>query len=154
MIRIKGCGLLNRLSLIIAYIGLLGMLTWFASIALKIDDLEAKLIIGAILLTFVLIQTGFAIWIWWDVGRRAVGADVSEHGIQFMMMTGSVRIVNPNSIMMVIKTVDGYRLVDDHRQSYILSYFFWPKTPYNPWRELIKPSLFQNAELKEQLYYW
>lgn len=154
MIRIKGYGLFNRLSFVIFYTLVLGMLARFASFALKIDDLETKLIVGVILLAFVLILTGFAFLIWWDMGRNAIGADVKDHEIQFVMMTGRVRSVNPDSIVKVIKAVHGYRLVDDRRQSYILSYIFWPKTPYNPWRELIKPSLFQNAEFKEQLYYW
>lgn len=154
MIRIKGYGLFNRLSFAFFSIPLLGVTVWMAINILKIDDLEAKLILGFIIIIIILDLFGFMVFIWWDLGRSAVGADYNDNQIQFVMMTGRVRVIECNRIVKIIKTGHGYRLVDDQRRSYILTFVFWPKSPYNPWKELITYSRFQNAEFKEQLSYW
>ena len=151
MITIKGYGLFNRI-----VFWVMESLFWVFNLGfLGFILVVVPHPIFVLFLIFITLLHGVGtFWTWRKFRRTAVQAEVVDGLIHFTMIMGNVKVVDPDRIVRVIQWTHGYRIIDDQRYSIYMDFLFWPKTPYNPWKPLMKPMNFQNAEFKDQLYYF
>lgn len=151
MIEIRGYGLYGRILFVVFEMVIWSVYLFMFWVAVVIH----QNCIALIVLMFFGLMIGLSAYLSWRSYRRyAVAAEIIEGRIHFTMIAGNITIIDPDRVVRVIQSTQGYRIEDDRRQSIYLQFVFWPKTPYNPWKPLMKPIYFQNAEFKDQLYYW
>jgi hypothetical protein len=151
MITIKGYGLVNRIAFYVMESFFWAFNLWFLGVVLLIHPHPVFILF---LLFTTLVHGVGTFWTWRTFRRTAVQAILVNDRIHFTMIMGNVRVIDPDRIVRVIQWTHGYRIIDDQRNSIFMNFLFWPKTPYNPWKPLMKPLHFQNAEFKDQLYYF